>query len=134
MDNNSGKEQIKINGKVIKFPNNTKAVKALKFLENVKVNPKKHWYIIIEDQETDLKMVKYNRHEGVNLLEYTNDLKQHYVKSFANQPTILEAIKAIELEGENDFTIIKNIPNIILENNQTLISKISADLINLLAE
>jgi hypothetical protein len=36
MENN-----IELTGKVAKFPKNTKAVKALKFLESVKVNPNK---------------------------------------------------------------------------------------------
>lgn len=125
---------IKLTGKVAKFPNNTKAIKALKFLENVKVNPKKLWYIIIEDQGTDLKMVKYNRHSDVNLLEYTNELKQIYINHYGNSPEILEALNKISVEGELDFSIIKNIPNVTLENGQTLLSKISSDLIKLLAD
>lgn len=131
MDDNQG---IKLTGKVAKFPNNTKAVKALKFLENVKVNPKKLWYIIIEDQGTDLKMVKYNRHSDVNLLEYTNELKQIYVNHYSQNPEILEALNKIVVEGELDFSIIKNIPNVTLESGQTLLSKISTDLIKLLAD
>jgi hypothetical protein len=131
MDNENG---IKLTGKIAKFPNNTKAVKALRFLENVKINPKKLWYIIIEDQGTDLKMVKYNRHSDVNLLEYTNELKQIYLNHYSEQPLMVEALNKITVEGELDFSIIKNIPNVTLESGQTLISKISADLIKLLAE
>jgi len=125
---------IKLTGKIAKFPNNTKAIKALKFLENVKVNPKKLWYIIIEDQGTDLKMVKYNRHSDVNLLEYTTELKQIYIKQYSHDSSMLESLHKISVEGELDFSIIKNIPNITLENGQTLISKISSDLIKLLAD
>jgi len=131
MDDNQG---IKLTGKIAKFPNNTKAVKALKFLENVKVNPKKLWYIIIEDQGTDLKMVKYNRHSDLNLLEYTNELKQIYVNHYSNIPELSEALNKISVEGELDFSIIKNIPHVTLEGGQTLLSKISSDLIKLLAE
>lgn len=133
MDNNND-QGIKLTGKIAKFPNNTKAIKALKFLEHVKVNPKKLWYIIIEDQGTDLKMVKYNRHSEVNLLEYTNELKQIYVKQYTSNPEILESLHKISVEGEIDFSVIKNIPNVTLENGQTLISKISSDLIKLLAD
>lgn len=130
MENNN----IELTGKVVKFPKNTKAVKALQFLENVKVNPNKIWYIIIEDQGTDLKMVKYNRTLGVNLLEYTTNLKKYYITQFSDKQEILEMFKNIIVEGENDFSVIKNIPKIILENNQTLISKIASDLIKLLAK
>lgn len=134
MENNIENNNIELTGKIAKFPKDTKAVKALKFLENVKVNPNKIWYIIIEDQGTDLKMVKYNRSNGVNLLDYTIKLKEYYITQFGDKPEILELFKNIVVDGENDFSIIKNIPKIILENNQTLISKIASDLIKLLAK
>lgn len=125
-------ENINLTGKVAKFPKNTKAVKALKFLEHVKVNPSKLWYIVIEDQGTELKTVKYNRSQGVNLVEYTKALKEYYLKTYANDVSMTESINNIVVEGENDFSLIKNIPLIILENGQTLISKITTDLIKLL--
>lgn len=127
-------DNIEFTGKIVKFPKNTKAVKALEFMETIKINPNKTWYIIIEDQETDLKMVKYNRCKGVNLLDYTNALKNQYIKFYTNNNQILEQLNNIIVDGESDFSIIKNIPHIVLENNQTLISKITLDLIKLLAD
>jgi len=127
-------KDIELTGKIAKFPKNTKAVNALKFLENVKVNPTKLWYIVIEDQGTDLKMVKYNRYKGVNLLEYTNDLKDYYLDKFKDDLNIIEQLNKIIVEGEEDFSIIKNIPLITLDSGKTLISKITADLISLLAK
>ncbi len=129
MENN-----VELTGKVAKFPKNTKAVKALQFLEQVKINPNKLWYIVIEDQDSQLKMVKYNRSQGVNLVEYTNELKQIYHTKYANDPIIIEALNKIVVDGEQDFSTIKNIPLITLENGQTLISKIASDLIKLLAD
>ena len=129
MENNN----VELSGKIAKFPKNTKAVRALKFLEQVKVNPNKLWYIIIEDQDNNLKMVKYNRSNGVNLLNYTTELKTVYYHKYKDNKEIIEALNNMNVEGENDFSIIKNIPLIILENGQTLISKIMTDLINLLA-
>ena len=128
------RDNIELVGKVAKFPKNTKAVHALKFLENVKANPKKLWYIIIEDQDTDLKMVKYNRSQGVDLNEYTQKLKEYYIKYYENTPEISSQLEQMKVEGENEFSVIKNIPTITLENNQTLISKIASDLIKLLGE
>jgi len=130
MENNN----VELRGKIAKFPKNTKAVKALQFLEHVKINPNKLWYIVIEDQDNQLKMVKYNRSKGVNLLEYTAELKTVYYHKYKDSADIIEALDKIVVEGEDDFSIIKNIPMIILENGQTLISKISSDLINLLAD
>lgn len=133
MENNNT-ENIQMVGKVAKFPKNTKAVHALKFLENIKANPKKLWYIIIEDQDTDLKMVKYNRAQGVDLHEYTKKLKDYYITHFEEFPEISLQIENMIVEGAEDFMVIKNIPIIILENEQTLISKITMDLIKLLAK
>lgn len=129
MENN-----VELRGKIAKFPKNTKAFKALQFLEQVKVNPNKLWYIVIEDQDNQLKMVKYNRSQGVNLVEYVAELKNVYYTKYKQNSIIIEALDKIIVEGENDYTVIKNIPIILLENNQTLISKITSDLINLLAD
>jgi hypothetical protein len=125
--------KIEFTGKIAKFPKNTKAATALKFLENIRVNPSKLWYIIVEDQGTDLKMVKYNRAQGVNLAEYTSELKTHYLLEYKDHAAVLKGIADIEVVGEDDFSVIKNVPNIVLESGQTLISKITTDLIKLLA-
>lgn len=136
MENNNVIENnnVELNGKIAKFPKNTKAVKALQFLEKIKVNPNKLWYIVIEDQDNQLKTVKYNRAQGVNLLEYTNELKNVYHAKYKNNIEITEALNNMTVVGENDYSIIKNIPLILLESGQTLISKITSDLINLLAD
>lgn len=130
-DNNS---KMQITGKIAQFPKGMKAVHALQLLEKLKVNQNKLWYVLVEDQGTDLKMVKYNRCQGVDLLEYTAELKQQYLTKYKNEPNVLEAIKQIEVVGEVDFSIIKNIPNITLEGGKTLIGKIAADIIKLLAD
>lgn len=127
------KNDIELTGKVAMFPKNTKATKALKFLEHVKINPNKLWYIVIEDQGTDLKMVKYNRSKGVNLLQYTMELKNYYLTKFKDDLIITEQLNNIIVVGENDFSVIKNIPQLKI-GNQTLISKITTDLIKLLGE
>lgn len=131
MDSNN---KVEFTGRIAKFPKNTKAKDALQFLERIKVNPNKLWYIIVEDQGTDLKMVKYNRSQGVNLLDYTADLKMHYLTKYANDASMSENIRKIEVIGENDFSVIKNIPPIILEGGHTLLSKITMDLVKLLAD
>lgn len=127
-------DKIQLTGKVAKFPNNVKAVNALTYLENIKINPNKVWYILVENQENELKMVKYNRCTGVNLLQYTVELQQYYIKKYQNNTEIIEALNKLEVVGEKDFSVIKNIEPIVLENNQTLISKITTDLIKLLAK
>lgn len=133
---NDKKETVNLTGKIAKFPKNTKAYDALKFLEKVKINPNKIWYIIVENQDSELKLVKYNRAKGVDLLEYTLELKNHYRIKYKNDNCMLSKIENIEVIGEHDFSIIKNIPNIIIDdiNGLNLLSKITSDLIKLLAD
>lgn len=130
------KEIVSLTGKIAKFPKNTKAYDALKFLEKVKINPNKIWYIIVENQNSELKLVKYNRSKGVDLLEYTLELKNYYRIKYKNDSDIIKKIENIEVLGENDFSIIKNIPDIIIDENKNinLLSKITSDLIKLLAD
>lgn len=124
---------INVTGKIAKFPKNYKAFDALKYLEKVKVNPNKIWYIIIESQENELKLVKYNRSKGVDLLEYTLELKNFYRIQYKNDKESLALIEGINVVGEEDFSLIKNIPNIMVNENLDLVSKIASDLIKLLA-
>lgn len=126
------KKDIELTGKIAKFPKNTKAVNALKFLENIKVNPKKLWYIIIEDQDTELKLVKYNRNNDIDLNEYTLELKNRYLKLYSQNEKMVEQLNNIVVVTEKDFSLIKNIPEIIIEE-KSLISVITGDLIKLLS-
>jgi hypothetical protein len=125
--------KINLTGKIAKFPNDVKAVTAFKYLQNIKVNPDKLWYILIENQGNELKMVKYNQKDTTSLIKYTSALKDYYFKYYENNNLILESLNKIEIVGENDFSIIKNIPNIQLNENETLLCKITQDLIKLLA-
>lgn len=129
------KQHIELSGKIAKFPKGTKAFTALQYLEKVRVNPSKLWYVIVENQNNELKLVKYNRNKGVDLLQYTLDLKQHYKTIFENNKNIILSIESIEVIGEQDFSIIKNIPNIIINESTklTLLGKITKDLIKLLS-
>lgn len=126
--------KIKITGKVAKFPKNTRADHALIMMETIKINPNKIWYILIESQDNVLKTVKYNQKNKLDLYMYTETLKQTYMKVF-NDETVLEKINNIEVFGENDFSVMKNIPtDVILENGQTLLAKITSDLMLILNE
>ena len=131
-NNNNNKNNGELTGRVAKFPKNTKAVNALKFLENIKVNPKKLWYIIIEDQDTDLKLVKYNRNNNVDLNEYTNKFKEYYIEKYKDDVKLLKQLESINVVAEEDFSLIKNIPQIVIEG-KTLLSIITSDLIKLLS-
>lgn len=142
MENNNDKKVATTYGKMIKLPKNTNVVK---FMENIKINKNKHWYLITE-KETDeegkeIHLVKYNQ-EGINAIQFVSQMKEQYIKN-CNDEKIKKLLESIRVIGNDKFTVIKNIPNIeivdtILENNKkvninkTLVSKITSDLIKLL--
>lgn len=121
-------EKIDLLGKVAKFPKNTKASKAYNFLENVKVSKKKLWYILIEKDENELQCIKYNNKMGVNLTLFIEQLKDYYKKD----KSISEYIKQLNIEGNDKFSIIKNIPDVEVKTGKKMITFLTENLIQLL--
>ena len=120
-------------GKVAKFPKNTKASKAYNFLENVKVSKKSIWYIMVEKQDNELQMVKYNVKEGVDLSKFVNELKGYYTKKYGKDAKFIEAISKISVDGNDKYSMVKNIPLVEVEGKK-MITKITEDLIRLLSK
>jgi hypothetical protein len=118
---------IHLHGHVAKMPKNTKASSAYNYLEKIKISKQKLWYILIEKQDNELQMIKYNNKKGFNLKSFVDNLKLHYAKDEA----LREHIEKLEIVGEDKFSIIKNIPNIEI-NGKKLISILTEDLIKLL--
>lgn len=120
-------KKVTFYGKVVKMPNNIMASKSINFLENIKVSKQKLWYILIQKQDDELQMIKYNNKLGVNMNIFVEKLKGYY----ENNEHLKEHIKKLEIGGNNKFSIIKNIPNVEIEGKK-LISIITEDLIKLL--
>jgi len=128
-------EQVQFYGRVAKFPKKTKASKALNFLENVKISKNSIWYLLIEKQENELQMVKYNNRQGFDLNKFVLELKGFYIKKWAkSDPKLAKLIESIEVKGAEEFSAIRNIPNIEVEPGKKLVSKITEDLIKLLSK
>ena len=120
-------------GKVAKFPKNTKASKAYNFLENVKVSKKSIWYIMVEKQDNELQMVKYNTKEGVDLGKFVNELKSYYKKKYSKEPKICNLIESIKVDGNDKYSMVQNIPLISVDGRK-MITIITEDLIKLLSK
>jgi len=118
---------IHFHGHVAKMPKNSKAASSLNFLEKIKISKQKLWYILIERQDNELQMIKYNNKKGFNLKVFVDNLKVHYSKDEA----LKEHIEKLEIVGEDKFSIIKNIPDVEV-NGKKLISILAEDLIKLL--
>lgn len=131
--NESKKPSVKFYGKVAKFPKGTKASKSLNFLENVKVSKSSIWYLMIEKQENELQMVKYNTKKGVDLSKFVGDLKEYYKGKYNKNQNIVKLIENIQVDGNDKYSWVKNIPLIEVEGKK-MITKITEDLIKLLSK
>ena len=123
--------KVKLIGKVAKFPKSTKASKAFNFLENVKIPKSAIWYIMVEKMDNELQMVKYDYKKGVDLSSFVNDLKKYYIDKYKTNKSIVEKISNIIVDGNDKYSMIKNIP-LIEVNGRKMISIITEDLIKLL--
>jgi hypothetical protein len=126
-------EDVKFYGKVAKLPKGVKASKGYNFLENVKVSKSSIWYIMVEKQENELQMVKYNYKKGVDLAKFVGDLKTYYISQYAKNPKMVKLIEAIEIDGNDKYSWVKNIPLIEVDGRK-MISRITEDLIKLLSK
>ena len=121
-------DNVKFYGKIAKMPKNTKAASSINFLEKIKISKQKLWYIIIEKEEfNELQTIKYNNRVGVNLNEFVIQLKKYYEKN----PLMLEHISKLTIEGNDKFSMIRNIPNVDI-NGVKLMTILMNDLIRLL--
>jgi len=123
----SEKNDVNFYGKIAKFPKNTKAKNAYNFLENIKVSKKQLWYILIEKDNDGLQVIKYNNKLGFNLYDFVNELKKYY----AQDEEISPYIEQLTIDGEDKFSIIKNVPDVEI-GGKKLISILANDLIKLL--
>ncbi len=131
----ANESKVDMYGKIAKFPKNTKASKAINFLENVKLSKNRIWYIMVEKQDNELQMVKYNMKKGVNLSTFVNELKRHYIAQYQGNDKVVALLEKIQLGGdrEGNFSAIKNIPPIEIDGKK-VIHKITEDLIKLLSD
>lgn len=120
-------------GKIAKLPKGVKASKAYNFLENVKVSKSSIWYLMIEKQDNELQMVKYNYKKGVDLSHFVNELKSYYISKYKSNPKIIKLVENIQVDGNDKYSWIKNIPMVEVEGKK-MVSKITEDLIKLLSK
>lgn len=132
-DDDETNEKVETFGRVAKFPKNIKASKAYNFLENVKVSKKSIWYIMVEKQDNELQMVKYNHKEGVDLGKFVNELKNYYMKKYSDNKNICNVVEKIKVDGNDKYSMVKNIPLIEVDGKK-MITKITEDLIKLLSK
>lgn len=123
-------ESVNFYGKVAKFPNNVKPSKAYSFLEKIKINPEKLWYMMIQ-RDNDIQMIKYNTKAGVVLNEFVEGLKEFYLEKWKDLSIDAQnEIKSMTISGEDKYAII-TVPKVQI-NGKHLINIIAEDLVKIL--
>ena len=117
------KEKMVFEGKIVKFPLNTKTSDAYKILEHNKISKDKLNYIFVQHENDKISVAKYNQKAEFKLLEFVNSLFKVYNKN----EQLRESLKDIKLSGNDTFFIIQNIPS-------DFISIVSKDLMKLLSK
>lgn len=126
-------ESVKFYGKVAKFPKKVKASNAYNFLEKVKISKNSIWYILVEKQDNELQMVKYNYQKGVDLSNFVTELKNFYLSKYPKSSSISKLIENITVGGNDKFSVIQNIPQVEIEGRK-MVARITEDLIKLLSK
>jgi hypothetical protein len=126
-------KDVKFIGKIAKLPKGVKASKGYNFLENIKVSKSSIWYLLIEKQDNELQMVKYNHKKGVDLSRFISDLKSYYIAKNKSNQKFCKLIESISIDGNDKYSWIKNIPPVEVDGVK-MISKITEDLIKLLSK
>ena len=134
---NMNENNVDFYGKIAKFPSDVKMSKAYKWMHNLrtpKLSKKDIWYIMVEKQDNELQMIKYQQKQGVNLTQFITDLKSYYIDKYKNNKKFIENISKINVGGdkEGNISAIRNIPNIKVDGDKKLIQKITEDLVKLL--
>jgi hypothetical protein len=126
-------KDVEFIGKIAKLPKGIKASKAYNFLENVKVSKSSIWYLMIEKQDNELQMVKYNFKKGVDLNQFIKELKTYYISKYKTNKEVVKLIENIQVDGNDKYSWVKNIPLVELDGKK-MVSRITEDLIRLLSK
>lgn len=131
------KKNIKIIGKVAKFPKDVNVSTAYAYMENLKqpkLNKKDIWYLMVEKQNSELQMIKYNqRNSKIDLGAFVNELKRYYIEKYKSNSKLVTYLEQMEIGKDTMGNIygIRNIPNIKI-GEKKLIQIITEDLIKIL--
>jgi len=120
-------EKFDFIGKIVKFPSNIKPSVSIVMLENNNVSKDKLHYIISTQTKDSLVVLKYNENADIKLTEFVNTLIDYYKKN----EQLVKQFDQILIEGNDKFSIIKNIPNITL-GDKKLIDILNENLVKLL--
>jgi hypothetical protein len=122
------KEQFELIGKIAVFPSEIKPSVSMVMLENNNISKNKLHYIISKQTIDTISLFKYNENSKMNLTEFVKNIINYY-KLNENNKNIFEKIN---VEGNSQYVILKNIPDVKFTNNENLIDLLKNNIIKLL--
>ena len=120
-------EKFDFVGKVVKSPKGIKPSVSIIMLEQNNVSKEKLHFILSKQTEDSLVVLKYNEKTDMKLTEFVNTLISYYKKN----EKLTKPFNDIVVEGNEHFSIIKNIPKITIGDNK-LIDVLNDSLVKLL--
>lgn len=121
------KPRFNLNGNVVKFLDNFKPSSAYSILESNNYSKDDLHFMIIEQADESLLILKYNEKHKLKLKEFVTNLVSYYRRN----PQLDKLFSEIIVEGNDTFSIIKNVPKTEL-NGKKVLQILNDDLINLL--
>jgi len=120
-------ETFEFIGKIVQFPKEVKPSISLVLLENNNISKDKLHYVISQQTEDTLVVFKYNETVDMKLTEFVNAIITHY----KTNEKVKHIFEKISVEGSNQFSLIKNIPDLKI-GEKKLIQVLNENLVKLL--
>lgn len=108
-NNNFTNETIKLIGRIVHFSEKLKLDDVIKVLQNKGIDKEKCWYFITEKNNNELHIIR-NNDKGFQIQPFVISFIDLKIKNIIN-----EATNQINIKGNNNFSIISNIPNNLYE-------------------
>ena len=120
-------DMFNFNGKIVSMGSSIKPSVSIVMLENKNVSKDKLHYIISKPTKETLVVLKYNENAEIKLTEFMNSLLNFY----KTNDKIKKEFEKINIDGTEQFSIIKDIPDISF-NNKKIIDILNENIIKLL--
>lgn len=133
----TNEKNIQIIGNVAKFPkdvDSSTAYSYMKNLKNPKLNKKDVWYLMVEKQNNELQMIRFQQKEDMlDLGQFVDGLKKFYINKYKKNEKLVSYLEKMEVGRDKHGLIagVRNIPNIKI-GDKKMIQIVTEDLIKIL--
>jgi len=112
--NKNFNETVKVIGRITHFSSNLKLDEVVDFLAKKGIDKEKCWYFITERNNNEIHLIR-NNEKGFQIYPFVVSFMELKIKDKLTESKSSEPMK---INGNNQFTIIKNIPEDVFETIQ----------------